>query len=164
MKISKNISMTEATKSNTATRHGISNLPTEEHLVNMKLVANHVFQPLREHFGVEIGISSFYRSAELNEKIGGAKASQHLTGHAMDIDADMFNKKVVVDGEVTLLTNKMIFDWIVENVDFDTIIWEFGDNDNAAWIHVSYVQGSNRRRKLKAFKDNNKKTQYSFYA
>lgn len=160
--ISKNITYKEGTKSNTAIKHGISNDPTDDHLINMKIVAEKIFQPLREHFRVSIGVSSFYRSADLNAKIGGAKASQHLKGQAMDIDADIYNKKVIVDDEPVLLTNKMIFDWIVANVDFDTIIWEFGDGNNPAWIHVSYVEGSNRRRKLKAYKDQSNKTQYGY--
>jgi hypothetical protein len=162
-KLSKNVSLAEATKSNTAIKNGISNLPTEEHLVNMKLVAEKVFQPVREHFNVPIGITSFYRSEELNVKIGGAKSSQHMKGQAIDIDADVYEKKVIVEEEPTLLTNKMIFDYIVENLDYDTIIWEFGNNDNPAWVHVSYVEGNNRRRKLKAYKDANNKTQYSYY-
>lgn len=151
--ISNNITWAEATKSNTAIKRGIDNSPDEEQLARMKKLAENIFQPLREHFGVSIGISSFFRSAELNQAIGGAKSSQHMTGEAMDIDADIYGK----------LTNKVIFDWIVENVDFDTIIWEFGNNDEPAWVHVSYVEGNNRKRKLKAYKDANGKTQYSYY-
>lgn len=151
--ISANITWAEATKSNTAIKRGIDNSPNEEQLANMKLVAEKIFQPLREHFGVAIGVSSFFRGEELNQAIGGAKSSQHMSGHAMDIDADIYGN----------LTNKMIFDWIVENVEFDTIIWEFGTNDEPAWVHVSYVEGGNRGRKLKAYKDANRKTQYSYY-
>ena len=165
--ISDNITMKEATKSRTAIRHGISNLPTEAHLKNMIIVAEKVFQPVREHFDVSIGISSFYRSAEVNEKVGGAKHSQHLKGQAIDIDADMYDKMVVVDDmgieKKVLLTNKMIFDWIVENVEFDTIIWEFGTVDNPGWVHVSYVAGNNRRRKLRAYVDKDGDTHYVNY-
>ena len=163
--ISDNVTMKEATKSHTAIRHGISNLPTEDHLSNMILVAENVFQPLREHFDVSIGISSFYRSAELNKKVGGATRSQHLKGQAIDIDADMYDKFVTVEAfePKVLLTNKMIFDWIVENVEFDTIIWEFGTVDNPGWVHVSYVAGNNRKRKLRAYTDKGGKTHYVNY-
>lgn len=158
--ISTNITYKEGTKSNEAIRLGLSNDPNPEQLANMKLVAEKIFQPLREHFNVSIGISSFFRSPEVNQAIGGAKASQHMTGQAIDIDADIFDSKLK-DG--TILTNKMIFDYIVKNLDYDTIIWEFGDESNPAWVHVSYVKGNNRKRKLRAYKDNKRKTQYAIY-
>jgi hypothetical protein len=163
--ISDNITFKEATKSRKAIQYGLDNLPTEDHLSNMILVAENVFQPVREHFDVAIGITSFYRTSEVNIKIGGAKRSQHLKGQAIDMDADMYDKYIIVAHDVpkVLLTNKMIFDWIVENVEFDTIIWEFGDVNNPAWIHVSYVAGNNRKRKLRAYVDKDGETHYDNY-
>ena len=76
-RISKHISYKEATRSNTALRRGIDNIPDVEQLENMKLIAEKVFEPLRKHVGGPIKINSFYRSPELNIAIGGSKNSQH---------------------------------------------------------------------------------------
>ncbi len=160
-KISDNITFKEATKSSDAIRLGIPNLPNEVQLENMKAVATKVFQPIREHFGVGIGISSFFRSPVVNAKVGGAKKSAHMDGEAMDIDADIFEKQITVDGKLVDLTNKMIFDYIVKNLTYDTIIWEFGNANEPAWVHVSYSRTNNRKRKLKAYKDKDNETQYS---
>ena len=145
MKLTNNLSLKEATKSNTATRHGISNQPTEEEIVKLKLTAEKVFQPIREHFGIAIGITSMFRSADLNKRIGGAKSSQHMKAEAIDIDADVFGGEVEVDGEMVPFTNKMIFDFISENLEFDQLIWEFGTEESPAWVHVSYKENYNRK-------------------
>jgi hypothetical protein len=139
--ISTHISEEEAFKSQTAIRHGIKNYTDDEEiLANMKHVAKNVFEPLRNHFKRPIGISSFYRCELLNKKIGGAKNSQHTTGEAIDIDADIFGD----------LTNKIIYDWIKDNLEFDQLIWEFGDKNNPAWVHVSLKRnGKNRKQILK---------------
>lgn len=143
MKLSKNLSLSEVVKSNTAIKNGIDNSPTLEHLQNLEILAEKIFQPIREHFGVPIGISSGYRSKALNEAIGGSKTSQHCNGQALDLDADMFGK----------VTNKEIFDYIVENLSFDQVINEF----NYSWIHVSYKnKKENRKQVLKAYKENGK--------
>lgn len=152
-RISKNISYNESVKSATAIKKGIDNSPNEEQLSNMKLLADKIFQPLREHFKVSIGVTSFFRSKELNETIGGAKSSRHMSGEAIDLDADMYGK----------ITNKEIFDWVVKNLEFDTIIWEFGTENNPAWVHITYLKKGNRNRKLRAFKDYKGSTHYSNY-
>ena len=128
--ISKHITLAEATKSNTAIKLGISNLPTEEHLANMKHIAETIFEPLREHFGKPIAVSSFYRSAALNKAVGGSMTSQHLTGEAMDIDAQIFGG----------LTNKEVFDWIRANCKVDQLIFEGGTVDEPDWVHVSLTR------------------------
>ena len=116
-KISDHISYREAVKSNTATRRGIDNIPDVEQLENMKLIAEKVFEPLREHVGGPIKINSFYRSPELNA----------------------------------------MFQWMRYHLDYDKMIWEFGDDKNPAWVHVSYVsEDENRHRCLKAYKENGK--------
>jgi len=151
--ISNHISYNEAVKSQTAERKGIKNIPNEGQLQNMVFVANELFELLRIWWGKPIGVSSFFRSLKLNHAIGGSGTSQHCLGLAIDIDADMFHNG---------LTNKMIFDFFknrVEVIDYDQLIWEFGNDDNPAWIHVSKTKGKNRNQKLKAFYDN-KKTKY----
>lgn len=142
MQLSKNLSLAEVTRSETAKRKGISNMPTPEHLENFKKLAEKVFQPIREHFGVPIHISSGYRSAALNKAIGGAASSQHCSGEAIDID---------MDG--TSVTNAQIFNYIKDNLEFDQLIWEFGTDTNPDWVHVSYEStGKQRKQILKAIK------------
>jgi zinc D-Ala-D-Ala carboxypeptidase len=145
--ISKHITLAEAIKSQTAVRKGIDNTPTEEHLVNMKHIAENVFEPIREYFKVPIGISSFYRGPKLNKAIGGSKTSQHVNGEAMDIDADIFGK----------ITNMQIFNYIKDNLLFDQLIFEFGTKDNPDWVHVSLKRnGPNRKQILRAVKQGTK--------
>jgi zinc D-Ala-D-Ala carboxypeptidase len=141
--ISKYITYTEATKSNTAIKYHIDNKPSDEQLAAMKLVGTEIFDKVRAHFNKAIGISSFFRSEKLNKKIGGAKGSQHTKGQAIDIDADIYGG----------LTNKQIYDYIKDNLEYDQLINEF----NYSWIHVSYVsKEANRNRKLDAIKSNGK--------
>jgi len=144
--ISKHVSYREGVYSITADRLGLKNDPTEEHLDNMKLLSEKIFEPLRDHVGGPIKINSFYRGPELNAAIGGSAKSQHCNGQAIDID-DTFGHA----------TNAEMYTWIKENLDFDQMIWEFGDDKNPNWVHVSYVgKDKNRNRCLKAYKENNK--------
>ena len=138
--ISDHISFKEGTFSATATRLGLPNAPSKEHLSNMQILAKKIFEPLRVYVSGPIKINSFYRGPELNKAIGGSRKSQHCKGHAMDID-DTFGYK----------TNAQMYHWIKENLDFDQMIWEFGDDDNPDWVHVSYVNAeTNRNRCLRA--------------
>ena len=144
MKLSKNLSLKEATKSNTATRLGIKNEPEQWEINNLRAIAENIFQPVRDHFGVPIGISSGYRCKELNKAIGGSKYSQHMIGEALDIDADIYGK----------VTNAEIFNYIKNNLEWDQMIWEFGDDDEPNWVHVSYKEsGSNRKQLKRAYRD-----------
>ena len=150
MKISNNISYQEAIRSNTATRKGIDNTPSDYEVTNMVGVAENIFEPLREWVGGPIKINSMFRCEELNSAIGGSTRSQHCQGRAIDID-DTFGHK----------TNAEMFNYIKENLNFDQLIWEFGTDDNPDWVHVSYVsKEENRNRILKAERINGK-TQYS---
>jgi hypothetical protein len=149
MKISPNLNLAEITRSDTAKRNGIDNTPTAEHLENFKLLAEKVFEPIRAHFGVPIHISSGYRSKALNAFIKGSASSQHCKGEAIDID---------MDGSSNGVNNKMIFDFIKENLDFDQLIWEFGSDKNPDWVHVSYSKKGNRKQKLKAVRSGAKTT------
>lgn len=107
MKLSKNLTLAEVTKSNTAIKYGISNQPTGEHLSNLIQIANKIFQPLRDHFNTPIAVSSGYRSKALNDMIGGASGSQHMKGEAFDIDADAYG----------VIENWQIFDYIKNNLE-----------------------------------------------
>jgi hypothetical protein len=148
MQLSKNLSLAEVIRSETAKRKGISNMPTEAHIANFKLLAEKVFQPIREHFGCPIHISSGYRSKALNESIKGSSTSQHCSGEAIDID---------MDG--TAITNAAIFNYIKDNLEFDQLIWEFGTDTNPDWVHVSYEStGKQRKQILKAKKAGGKTT------
>ena len=144
--ISKHISDKEGVYSRTAMRKGIDNIPNEDELTNMKLLAEKVFEPLRRWVGNPIKINSFFRCVKLNRAIGGSKTSQHCKGQAIDID-DTFGHA----------TNAQMYNFIKENLCFDQMIWEFGDNDNPNWVHISYVDcESNRNRCLLAYKKNGK--------
>lgn len=145
MMLSKNLSLLEVTKSNTATRMDIDNRPPKEVIVNLRAIAEDVFQPIRDHFNTPIGISSGYRCKELNRAVRGSRTSQHMSGEALDIDADIMGG----------LTNAEIFNYIRENLEFDQLIWEFGTDSSPDWVHVSYkAKGDNRKRVLRARKDN----------
>ena len=138
-------------KSRTATRLGLSNSPNEEHVKNMQALAENIFQPLRDYFGVPIHISSGYRSEALNKAIGGSKSSQHCKGEAMDIDRDGYSQP----------DNAQIFEYIKNNLDFDQMIWEFGTQKNPEWVHVSHKRdGKNRAELLVAYKTSYGKTKY----
>ena len=144
--ISKHISDKEGVYSRTALRLDIDNTPTKEHKQNMIKLAEEVFEPLRAYVGGPIKINSFYRSPKLNKAIGGSTKSQHCNGQAIDID-DTFGR----------CTNAEMFGFIKKHLDFDQIIWEFGNDKNPNWVHVSYVSPQeNRNRCLKAYKENNK--------
>jgi zinc D-Ala-D-Ala carboxypeptidase len=144
MQLSEHLSLAEVTRSETAKRRGISNMPTEAHLANFKLLAEKVFEPIRKHFGKPIHISSGYRSEALNKAVKGSKSSQHCKGEAIDID---------MDGNSNGITNKMIFDYVKDNLSFDQMIWEFGTDLNPDWVHVSYsASGKQRKQILKAIK------------
>jgi zinc D-Ala-D-Ala carboxypeptidase len=144
--ISNHISYKEATYSRTATRLDIENKPNEKQMQSMCLIADEVFEPLRMYVGGPIKINSFFRAPKLNKAIGGSTKSQHCHGQAIDLD-DTYGRA----------TNAEMYNFIKEHLDFDQMIWEFGDDDNPDWVHVSYVSPEeNRKRCLKAYKENGK--------
>ena len=152
MKLSKNLSLQECLRSKTATRLGINNEPHDDWVIeNLRALAENVFQPLRDGLAVPIFVSSGYRSPDLNRAIGGARRSQHMEGRALDLDADVFGG----------VTNADIFNYIRENLEFDQLVWEFGTDDNPDWVHVSFIyDGPNRKRCLRACRDDQGKTYY----
>lgn len=150
MNLSDNLSLAEAIKSATALRKGIANKPTQSHLINLKEVANNIFQPCREHFGKPLRVTSGYRSEELNKAIGGSSKSQHSKGEALDMQSTKG------------YTNKELFMYIKDHLDFDQLIGEFPDNvGEFAWVHCSYKKEGNRGEVLIAYKDDNNKTKYT---
>ena len=144
-KLSEHLSLKEIIKSQTASRNGIKNTPTAAHLKNLQILAQELFEPIREAVSADRGvdtpipISSGYRSKELNERIGGSKTSQHSIGQALDID---------LDGWYPDFDNADLFYLILEEIDFDQIIWEFGDDDKPDWVHVSYKSPEQNRKKV----------------
>ena len=156
MRISKNITLLELTKSNTATRLGISNTPDKEGIHKLRLLATELLQPLRNAVG-PLRVTSGYRSESLNKAIGGSNNSQHTKCEAVDLQ---FVKRGKMD-------NMKIFNAIINHaLEFDQCILEFGgataekDSDNPDWIHLSWKVTENRRQILVAYKDENNKTKY----
>jgi hypothetical protein len=143
-RLSKNFTLAEFTKSQTATRKGLDNTPNDEHLAKAKILFENVVQPVRDHFGVTV-INSGYRGPALNEAVGGSSKSQHCKGEAVDI-------------ECPGTPNYDVCKWIEDNLDFDQLILEFytpGIPDSG-WVHVSYKAEGNRKSVLTAMKEDGK--------
>jgi len=147
MQISKHLTLEECTRSATADKLGIvNNNPNQSVIDNMKLLAEKVFEPIREHFKAPIHVTSVYRGLNLNQAIKGSITSQHCSGQAMDIDMDSKGKP----------TNKEVFDYIRKNLEWDQMIAEFPRKGNPSWVHVSYSKTNNRNQILVAKKINGK--------
>ena len=145
MQISKHLSLAEVSRSETAKRKGINNTPSGEHLENFKKLAENIFEPIREHFGVPIHISSGYRSKELNAAVGGSATSDHCVGCAIDIDQ-----------ENSSITNNQVFNFIKDNLKFKQLIAEFPVNGQLSWVHVAYNENNLKNQILVAKKVNGK--------
>lgn len=144
MKLSENLNLSEVTRSESAKRNGIDNMPTEEHIANFKLLAEKIFEPIRKHFGAPIHISSGYRSEKLNRLVPGTSlTSDHCFGRAIDID---------MDG--TKISNNDVFHYIKNNLKFKQLIAEFPINGNLSWVHVSYDENNLKNQILIATKKN----------
>lgn len=135
-RISKHISYDEATKSITAIRRGIFNKPGEVELANMKLLAEKVFEPLREWYGKPIKINSFYRSKALNTAVGGSATSDHVKGMAIDLDTG------------NNAENLKLFNWLKDNVEYTQLIFEYGDKLGPDWVHISYDKNNLKKQIL----------------
>jgi uncharacterized protein YcbK (DUF882 family) len=145
MNLSPNFTLAEMTKSETALRHDMDNTPGETEIANLKLLAEKVLQPVRDHFGKGVKVNSGFRHPEVNAKVGGSKTSDHCQGQAADI-------------EIPGVANADLAQWIVDNLDFRQVILEFytpGVPDSG-WVHVSYVEGDNKKQVLTATKQNGK--------
>jgi len=144
LKLSKNFSLNELTKSQTAIRMGIDNTSDTEQLVNLVVLVQQVLQPCREQFG-SISINSGLRVLELNQAIGSSDKSQHINGEAADFEA-------------YLISNRRLAEWIKEKLDFDQLILEYpGPDPRDGWVHCSYKRdGGNRKQVLTAVKEGSK--------
>ena len=149
MKLTENFSLNELTKSQTAERKGIDNTPSAEHQENLKSLCEMILQPIRDHFGQVVSVSSGYRSQELCVAIGSSTNSQHAKGESADF-------------EIFGLSNKELADYIDENLDYDQLILEYWkeSDPNSGWVHCSYTNGNNRKQYLRAYRDENNKTCY----
>ena len=143
MKLTENFSLNELTKSQTAERKGIDNTPSTEHQENLKSLCEMILQPIRDHFGQVVSVSSGYRSPELCVAIGSSTKSQHAKGQASDF-------------EIFGVSNKELADWIDENLDYDQLILEYWkeSDPNSGWIHCSFNTQGNRKQYLRAYKEN----------
>ena len=143
MSLTKNFSLIELTKSQTAERKGINNTPSAEHQENLKSLCEMILQPIRDHFDCVVSVSSGYRSPELCVAIGSSTKSQHARGEAADF-------------EIFGVSNKDLADYIDENLDYDQLILEYWkeSDPNSGWVHCSYTNGSNRKQYLRAYKEN----------
>jgi hypothetical protein len=145
MNLTKNFTLAEMTKSETALRHGMDNTPGEQETAALKLLAEKVLQPVRDHFGRGVKVNSGFRHPEVNAKVGGSKTSDHCRGQAADI-------------EIPGVPNAELAEWIKDNLEFRQLILEFytpGIPDSG-WVHVSYVAEDNKKQVLTATKQNGK--------
>jgi hypothetical protein len=149
MKLSANFTLSELTKSQMATRHGIPNEPKPDHIDNLKALCINVLQPIRSEFEKPVMISSGYRSPELCLRLNSSIYSQHAKGEAADF-------------EIHSVSNKDLALWIKNNLEFDQLILEFHNEaePNSGWIHCSYSSKTNRNQSLIAYRDENGKVQY----
>ena len=143
MNLTKNFSISELTKSQTAERKGIDNTPSPTHRENLKSLCTSILQPIRDHFGRVVSVSSGYRSVELCVAIGSSTGSQHAKGEAADF-------------EIFGISNKELADYINENLDYDQLILEYWkeEDPNSGWVHCSYKSDGNRKQYLRAYKEN----------
>ena len=143
MNLTENFSLNELTKSQTAERKGIDNTPSTEHQENLKSLCEMILQPIRDHFGQVVSVSSGYRSPELCVAIGSSTQSQHAKGQASDF-------------EIFGVSNKELADWIDENLDYDQLILEYWNESdpNSGWVHCSFTLNGNRKQYLRAYKEN----------
>ena len=152
MKLTNNFSLKELTASQTAERKGINNNPNEDQINKLKLLCEKVLQPIRDHYGKVVSVSSGYRSPELCEAIGSSKNSQHAKAEAADF-------------EIYGVSNAELCKWIADNLEFDQMILEYHklDEPNSGWIHCSYKAEDNRKQILRAYRNESGKTCYESY-
>ena len=144
MKLSEYLTLAEVIRSDSAKRLGIDNMPGSVELESLKAIGINVYDKIRTHFRCPIYVSSGFRSKRLNRALNGsATLSQHTKGEALDLDQD---------GSPHGVTNKEVFDYIKQNINFDQLIWEMGTDSNPDWVHVSYKKAGNRKQVLRAIK------------
>jgi uncharacterized protein YcbK (DUF882 family) len=145
MNLTKNFSLAEMVKSETALRHDMDNTPGEAEIENLKRLAEKVLQPVRDHYGKGVKVNSGYRSPDVNAKVGGSRTSDHCKGQAADI-------------EIPGVPNAELAKWIAENLDFTQVILEFYTQGipDSGWVHVSYDPQNLKKQSLTAVKKDGK--------
>ena len=145
MNITKNFTLSELTKSETALRYGMENIPTQTEIDNMTALCYNVLQPVRDHFAKGVKVNSGFRHPLVNAKVGGSSTSDHCKGMAADI-------------EIPGVANAELAEWIKDNCEFRQLILEFytpGIPDSG-WVHVSYDPSDLKKQVLTATKQNGK--------
>lgn len=143
MNLSKHVTRSEFERSETAINRGINNSMNEFEIERAKLLCENCFEPIRAKVGAPIRINSGFRSAALNRAIkGSSTTSQHSLGEAMDLD----------------LHDRDLFEWIIDNVEFDQLIAEGGTENRFDWFHISYRKGRLRKQVLRMTKKGGKST------
>jgi zinc D-Ala-D-Ala carboxypeptidase len=130
--LTEHFSLWEMTRSGTAIRKGIDNIPTAEDKERLRKLCQNVLEPLRRRFGM-IRVTSGYRSEQLNKAVGGVACSQHLRGEAADINIP------------NMEMGRRMFDYIVKNCRYDQLLFEHSSLNNVQWLHVSFREGHNRQ-------------------
>jgi zinc D-Ala-D-Ala carboxypeptidase len=146
MNLTKNFTLHEMTKSETALRKGLDNTPGETEIANLKLLCEKVLQPVRDHFGKGVKVNSGYRSPEVNSSVGGSRTSDHCQGQASDI-------------EIPGVANPELAEWIRDNLEYRQLILEFytpGGPPDGGWVHVSYDPNDLKKQDLTATRRNGK--------
>ena len=140
MKLSDHFSLSELTKSDTAVRKGIPNVPKDEEVENLIMVCSEILEPVREQYGIPFIPNSGYRCLELNRAIGSSDRSQHVQGKAVDF-------------EIPGVDNKEVALWVKENCDFDQLILEFykEGEPTSGWVHCSYDVDKEDRKSARIF-------------
>ena len=154
MRLSKSFTLNELVKSQVAEREGINNNPSETQIEALQRLCENILQPVRDHFGMPVVVSSGFRGGELCLKIGSSLNSQHTKGEAADF-------------EIFGISNQELAHYIDKNLDYDQLILEFWkpEDKNSGWIHCSYKNPEeNRKEFLRAYRDDNKKVCYEKYS
>jgi hypothetical protein len=143
--LTKNFSLAELTKSETALRHDMDNIPGAAEIANLTELAGKVLQPVRDHYAKGVKVNSGFRHPEVNAKVGGSKTSDHCKGQAADI-------------EIPGVANAELAEWIKDNLEFTQLILEFytpGVPDSG-WVHVSYNPDNLKKQVMTATKQGGK--------
>jgi zinc D-Ala-D-Ala carboxypeptidase len=143
--LTKNFSLAEMVKSETALRRGMDNTPGDTEIANLKRLAEKVLQPIRDHYGRGVKVNSGFRHPDVNAAVGGSRTSDHTKGMAADI-------------EIPGVANGDLAEWIKDNLEYTQLILEFytpGIPDSG-WVHVSYDPSNLKKQVLTAARQNGK--------
>jgi zinc D-Ala-D-Ala carboxypeptidase len=143
--LSTNFSLSEMTKSETALRNNLDNTPGDAEIANLKMLAEKVLQPVRDHYDKGVKVNSGFRHPNVNAAVGGSKTSDHCLGQAADI-------------EIPGVPNHELAEWIKGNLEYTQLILEFYTRGipDSGWVHVSYVPSNLKKQDLTAVKENGK--------